>query len=89
MNDHKGSIDLDALQGDGLSSLAAMAGEILARGHARSGDALMIKGYVGNPDKLSKAMVNYAVDYADLTEEDFSVFEKAIKNGKIKVASAS
>lgn len=89
LNDHKGSIDLEALQGDGLSSLAAVAGEILARGHARSGDALIIKGYVGNPDKLSEAMVNYAVDYADLTEEDLSVFQKAIKNGQIKVASGS
>lgn len=89
LNDHKGSIDLDALQGDGLNSLAAVAGEILARGHARSGDALIIKGYIGNPDKLWKAIVNYAVDYADLTEEDFNIFQKAIKNGEIKVASAS
>lgn len=89
LNDHKGSIDLDALQGEGLSSLAAVAGEILARGHARSGDALIIKGYIGTPDKLSKAMLNYAVDYADLTEEDYSKFQKAIENGDIKVASAS
>lgn len=89
LNDHKGSIDLKALQGDGLNSLAAVAGEILARGHARSGDPLTIKGYIGSPDKLSKAIVNYAVDYADLAEEDFSLFQKAIKNSDIKVASRS
>ena len=87
LNDHKGSIDIQALKGDGLSSLAAVAGEILARGHARSGDPLVIKGYIGIPDKLSKAFVKYAVDYADLTEADFDLFQKAIKNEQIQIAS--
>jgi len=34
LNDHKGSIDLQNLRGEGLQSLALVAGELLARGHA-------------------------------------------------------
>lgn len=87
LNDHKGNINLQALKGDGLSSLASVAGEILARGHARSGDSLQIKGYIGDPGKLARFILQYAVDYADLTEEDFELFQKAAKNGQIKVTS--
>jgi uncharacterized protein (DUF2252 family) len=35
LNDHKGSIDLQRLRGDGLRSLSVIAGELLARGHAQ------------------------------------------------------
>jgi uncharacterized protein (DUF2252 family) len=76
LNDHKGKIDLTQLRGQGLSSLAAVAGELLARGHARSGDALAIKGYMGGFDNVVKALVQYAMKYAELTNEDFAAFKK-------------
>jgi uncharacterized protein (DUF2252 family) len=85
MNDHKGGIDLTKLRGEGLSSLAAIAGELLARGHARSGDAIKIKGYIGASDKVVQAIVKYAVAYAQVTHRDFEIFSKAIRDGKIKV----
>jgi uncharacterized protein (DUF2252 family) len=85
LNDHKGRIDLERLHGDGLSSLSALAGELLARGHARSGDALVIKGYIGNTDKVCKPLVHYGLEYAKITEADFELFESAIKNGRIKI----
>ena len=37
LNDHKGSVDITQLRGEGLNSLAIIAGELLARGHARWG----------------------------------------------------
>jgi uncharacterized protein (DUF2252 family) len=86
LNDHKGSIDLKGLRGAGLNSLATVAGELLARGHARSGDALAIKGYIGSCDRVLKALVNYALEYAAITEADFESFERAIKQGQVKVA---
>jgi hypothetical protein len=64
LNDHKGGVDLTALAGNGLSSLSTVAGELLARGHARSGDALTIKGYIGSFDKVVKAIVHYGLEYA-------------------------
>ena len=52
LNDHKGSIDIDALSGSGLAAYAEVCGELLARGHARSGDPLVIAGYLENGDRF-------------------------------------
>jgi uncharacterized protein (DUF2252 family) len=86
LNDHKGSVELNTLRGDGLKNLAGVAGELLARGHTRSGDPLEIKGYIGSPEKISKAIVKFALRYADVTNDDFEEFQKAIKAGRVKVA---
>jgi uncharacterized protein (DUF2252 family) len=86
LNDHKGSIDLRVLRGGGLNSLAMVAGELLARGHARSGDACQICGYCGAGVKMRKALGNFAVAYANQTEADYQAFVAAIKRGNIKVA---
>jgi hypothetical protein len=86
LNDHKGGIDLQKLRGEGLESLAEVAGELMARGHARSGDACMIQGYCGSGTKLVKAMSEFACAYADQTEADYKAFMGAVKSGKIKVA---
>jgi uncharacterized protein (DUF2252 family) len=89
LNDHKGSVELSTLRGDGLKSLANVAGELLARGHARSGDALAIKGYIGSVDKISKAIVKFAIRYAEVTNNDFAEFKKAIKAGRVKIAGVT
>ena len=84
LNDHKGSIDINLLRGGGLKNLALVAGELLARGHARSGDACMIRGYCGSGEKMTRAVTDFAVAYADQTDADFASFIAAIKAGKIK-----
>ncbi|MBV8816846.1 MAG: DUF2252 domain-containing protein, partial [Acidobacteriaceae bacterium] len=86
LNDHKGSIDLEQLKGSGLESLAEVAGELMARGHARSGDACMITGYCGSGAKVSKAIRDFAIEYADQTEADFAAFQNAIKANKVHLA---
>ncbi len=89
LNDHKGSIELDKLRGDGLSQLGVMAGELLARGHARSGDSCQIRGYCGSGGKVAKAIATFAIAYANQTDTDYRSFLAAIKNGKIKTAESS
>ena len=86
LDDHKGSIDLAALRRGGLQSLAQVAGELLARGHARSGDACAIHGYCGSGPKIVRALRDFASAYADQTKKDFAAFTAAIRSGKIKVA---
>jgi uncharacterized protein (DUF2252 family) len=86
LNDHKGSIDLTKLRGAGLKQLALIAGELLARGHARSGDACGIRGYCGSAEKTSKAFATFAIEYAGQTALDYRAFVAAIRKGKIKVA---
>ena len=86
LNDHKGSVDLQKLRGGGLNSLALVAGELLARGHARSGDVCQIRGYCGSGAKMAKVLRDFAHNYADQTEADYGAFVAAIKSGRIKVA---
>jgi len=79
LNDHKGSIEIDDLSGDGLVEYAEMCGELLARGHARSGDACVLAGYIGNGEKFCEALVLFAEAYADQTEKDWEELKIARK----------
>ena len=74
LNDHKASINMEDLQGEGLNQYAEICGELLARGHARSGDALALSGYIGTSDQFIEAIASFAVDYADQTELDYKTF---------------
>ena len=53
---------------------AEICGELLARGHARSGDPVALDGYIGNSDRLVEAVTDFAVDYANQTEADYKTF---------------
>jgi uncharacterized protein (DUF2252 family) len=74
LNDHKASLAIEDLQGQGLLQYAEICGELLARGHARSGDPVMLDGYIGNSDRIVEAVTEFAVDYADQTEQDYRTF---------------
>ena len=74
LNDHKASIEMEDLKGEGLAQYAEICGELLARGHARSGDPVALDGYIGNSDRLVDAVADFAVDYADQTEIDYKTF---------------
>jgi hypothetical protein len=77
LNDHKGSIEMGDLAGQGLIDYAEMCGELLARGHARSGDAALIAGYLGSGAKFGTALVEFAEAYADQTERDWKELKRA------------
>jgi uncharacterized protein (DUF2252 family) len=74
LNDHKAAIATENLKGEGLTQYAQICGELLARGHARSGDAIALDGYMGNSDRFAEAIGSFAVDYADQTERDHKAF---------------
>ena len=86
LNDHKASIEDDQLRGAGLVEYATTCGEVLAKGHARSGDPAVLAGYLGASDRWDKALTKFAIVYADQTTRDFESFKKAIKAGKIKTS---
>jgi uncharacterized protein (DUF2252 family) len=77
LNDHKASIEVEVLKGPALSAYAEVCGELLARGHARSGDVQLIVGYLGNGGSFAEAMVEFAVAYADQTEADWEALRKS------------
>jgi uncharacterized protein (DUF2252 family) len=82
LNDHKGSIELEDLKGGGLGAYAEVCGELLARGHARSGDPLVIAGYVGSGDGFAEALAKFGALYADQTERDWEELKRSRKAGK-------
>jgi uncharacterized protein (DUF2252 family) len=86
LRDHKAGIEDDDLEGDGLVQYAQVCGELLAKGHARTGDPYAISGYLGNSDKFDKAIASFGVAYADQTTKDFEEFKRTIKSGKIRAA---
>jgi uncharacterized protein (DUF2252 family) len=82
LNDHKGSINLEDLAGGGLQAYAEICGELLARGHARSGDPLVIAGYLGSGDGFAEALGKFGAAYADQTEKDWKELCRSREIGK-------
>lgn len=79
LNDHKGSIDLTDLAGTGLMAFGEVCGELLARGHARSSDPLVIAGYLGNGVTFAEALAKFGSLYADQTERDWQALRRSGK----------
>ncbi len=84
LRDHKAGIEDEDLEGSGLGQYAQVCGELLAKGHARTGDPYAISGYLGASDKFDKAMASFGVAYADQSTQDFEEFTRAIHAGKIR-----
>src|ERR1035437_2125094 len=64
-----------------LPHYTALCGQVLARAHARSGDAARIAGYMGTGGTFDAAISDFALAYAKQTERDWRLFLKAIKSG--------
>jgi uncharacterized protein (DUF2252 family) len=79
LNDHKGSIDLEDLENSGLEAYAEVCGELLARGHARSGDPQILAGYIGSGDGFAEALAKFGEAYADQTEKDWNELKRSGK----------
>ena len=84
MKDLKGSIPVERLTVRSFKLYAWTCGAILAREHARTGDAALIAGYCGNSKVLDEALADWAEAYGDQTENDHAMLIKAIRSGAVK-----
>jgi uncharacterized protein (DUF2252 family) len=75
--DMKGSVNLETLDPADLAPYGRLCGWVLARAHARSGDAAAISGYLGGGDSFDRAVADFAEAYADQTEADHAAFTRA------------
>jgi uncharacterized protein (DUF2252 family) len=57
---------------------AEMCGAVLARAHARTGDAVAIAGYIGKGRRFERAMLRFASSYADQTCVDHAQLRVAV-----------
>ncbi len=64
-----------------------MCGELLARGHARSGDPCVLAGYIGNGKRFGEALMRFADAYANQTEKDWEELKVSKKRVAGKASS--
>ncbi len=85
LSDGKGKIDVEDMDEDDLEAFAGICGKTLAFAHARSGDAMMIRGYIGDDETFDEVMVEFAERYADQTAQDHARLLEKIAGGEIEV----
>jgi len=76
---------VETFDADVLDYYAKACGRVLARAHAKAGDAAEVVGYLGSSDQFDEAMGDFAVAYADQAERDHGVLKSAVRKGEIEV----
>ena len=84
MKNLKASIPVEWLTGAAFNFYATACGAILARAHARTGDAARIAGYCGNSPVLDEALAEWAESYGNQTESDHAALLDAIHRGDVE-----
>jgi uncharacterized protein (DUF2252 family) len=84
MRDMKFSIPVEGASAVQLKRYAAICGGVLARAHAKSGDATTISGYLGKSDVFDQALGEFALAYAGQNEKDHAALVKAVRSGRVE-----
>ena len=83
LRDMKWSPDPSKFTPMGLKAYAELCGHVLARAHARTGDAIAINSYLGRSDAFDTAIRDFSVAYAKQVEQDYAEFTKAEASGEL------
>jgi uncharacterized protein (DUF2252 family) len=86
LRDMKVSADIGAMNERTFGIHARLCARALAFGHARSGTASTIAGYIGAGPRFAEAITAYALAYADRTVEDHAQLVEAIRTGRLPAA---
>jgi uncharacterized protein (DUF2252 family) len=84
LRDMKLSIAVEGQSAVQLKRYAQFCGWILARAHAKSGDAATVSGYLGKGDTFDKALEEFALAYADQNEKDHAALVNAVTSGQLE-----
>ncbi len=84
LRDMKMSAPVEGVSAAQLKRYAGLCGLVLARAHAKSGDAATISGYLGKSDSFDEALGDFSLAYADQTEQDHSVLVEAVNSGRVE-----
>ena len=87
LRDWKGSFEIEGAIPQGLTKYVSVCAQALARAHARSGDRIAIASYLGNGPTFERALVEFAITYADQNERDYRALSEAAATGRITVES--
>jgi uncharacterized protein (DUF2252 family) len=79
--DMKSSANLAGVDEGQLAVYGRYCAYALAAGHARSGDAARIAGYLGNGKAFDRAVLAFGTTYADQNELDYARFLSSVSQG--------
>jgi hypothetical protein len=68
-----------------MREYAKICGWTLARAHARSGEPAKISGYLGKSNVFDEAIGDFAIAYANQSEQDHEALLKAVRAGRLEV----
>ena len=78
LKDMKGSIDVALLDKEGLIGYGQVCGAVLARAHARAGDASLITGYLGDSGEFDDAVADFSMAYVQVNADDHAALVASI-----------
>ncbi|WP_350348492.1 DUF2252 domain-containing protein [Agromyces sp. G08B096] len=81
--DMKASFTPERMDPVALGLYAETCGLVLARAHARGGDAAVISGYLGDGREFADALADFADAYATRTAADHAALLAAIASGRV------
>jgi len=87
LRDAKVKLEPELWDGEHMQEIAEIMGIVLARAHARSGDAAVVSGYLGEESTFDEAIGSFALAYADQAEADYEEFAQAIRSGRLQAAT--
>jgi Uncharacterized protein conserved in bacteria (DUF2252) len=62
---------------------AKACGWVLARAHAKAGDAATISGYLGTSGQIDDTIGDFSLAYADQAERDHNALKAAVRRGRV------
>jgi Uncharacterized protein conserved in bacteria (DUF2252) len=81
----KTSVEVEGMSETDLIGYSKLCGWSLARAHARSENRFAMSGYLGRSDIFDQAIADFAIAYADQTEQDYKALTHAVKMGQLQV----
>ena len=72
--------------GPRLAEFATACGTVLARAHARTGDAVALAAYLGTGTSFDQAIGRFATAYADQNDRDHAQLLEGIADGRVETA---
>ncbi len=85
-HDMKGTVETEGMSASTFSEYVSACAVLLARAHAQSANASILRGYAGTSDVLHEAISEWCYAYADKSLDDFHQLRAAAKAGDIEVA---
>lgn len=89
LRDMKWSPDPANLIGERLVDYAKLCGHVLARAHARSGDAIALSGYMGQSTTFDESIETFSLKYAETVADDYRQFQEAVASGRLAGGESS